>query len=66
MARLYIDKKKASRLRRLFCYTIKNYFFEKLDLSTPHIGQVQVAGRSSKAVPGAMPLSGSPTSGSYT
>ncbi len=43
-----------------------DYCLEKLDLSTPHSGQVQLEGRSSKAVPGAMPLSGSPTAGSYT
>lgn len=33
-------------------------------LSTPHSGQTQSSGRSSNAVPGSMPLSGSPTSGS--
>ena len=32
----------------------------------PQIGQTQSSGRSSNAVPGAIPLSGSPTSGSYT
>ena len=33
-------------------------------LPTPQIGQTQSSGKSSKAVPGAIPLSGSPTSGS--
>ena len=35
-------------------------------LPTPHRGQTQSSGMSSKAVPGAIPPSGSPTSGSYT
>jgi hypothetical protein len=35
-------------------------------LPTPHKGQTQSSGTSSQAVPGAMPLSGSPASGSYT
>ena len=33
-------------------------------LPTPQIGQTQSSGISSKAVPGAIPLSGSPTAGS--
>ena len=33
---------------------------------TPHSGHTQSSGRSSKAVPGSIPLSGSPSSGSYT
>ena len=36
----------------------------KSSLLTPQRGQTQSSGISSKAVPGAMPLSGSPTSGS--
>lgn len=36
----------------------------KSSLPTPHTGQTQSAGISSKAVPGAIPESGSPTSGS--
>ncbi len=39
---------------------------EKSSLPTPQMGQTQSSGMSSNAVPGAMPLSGSPTSGSYT
>ena len=39
---------------------------EKSSLPTPQSGHTQSSGRSSNAVPGAMPLSGSPTSGSYT
>ena len=35
-------------------------------LPTPHNGQTQSSGMSSKAVPGSIPLSGSPCSGSYT
>ena len=35
-----------------------------ISLPTPQSGQLQSSGRSSKAVPGAMPLSGSPTAGS--
>ena len=35
-------------------------------LPTPQIGQTQSSGRSSNAVPGAMPFSGSPTAGSYS
>ena len=35
-------------------------------LPTPQSGHTQSSGMSSKAVPGAMPLSGSPTAGSYT
>ena len=35
-----------------------------LPCSTPHSGQTQSSGRSSNAVPGSTPLSGSPTSGS--
>ncbi len=38
----------------------------KLSLPTPQVGQVHVSGISSKGVPGAIPLSGSPTAGSYT
>ena len=42
------------------------YITEKLSLLIPHKGQVQSSGSSSKGVPGAIPLSGSPFSGSYT
>ena len=38
----------------------------KSSLPTPHRGHTQSAGRSSKAVPGSIPLSGSPTAGSYS
>ena len=37
---------------------------EKSLFPTPQRGHTQVSGMSSKAVPGAMPLSGSPTAGS--
>ena len=40
-------------------------YFSKCSLPTPHAGQVQSSGMSSKAVPGAMPPSGSPSAGSY-
>jgi hypothetical protein len=39
---------------------------ENWSLPTPQRGHAQSAGRSSKEVPGAMPLSGSPTAGSYS
>jgi len=42
------------------------YISEKLDLSTPHNGQVQSSGRDSKGVSGAIPLSESPLAGSYS
>ena len=38
----------------------------KSDFSAPQSGHTQSSGRSSKAVPGAIPLSGSPAAGSYT
>lgn len=38
--------------------------FANSSLPTPQIGQTQSSGRSSNAVPGAIPLSGSPTAGS--
>ena len=50
---------------RLF-YDRTFYSFENSSLPTPQVGQTQSSGRSSNAVPGAMPLSGSPTSGSYS
>jgi len=37
-----------------------------ISLESPQIGQTQSSGTSSHAVPGAIPLSGSPISGSYT
>ncbi len=63
--------------KRLYPYKIKppsiiygypNYSSttSKSSLPTPQTGQTQSSGISSNAVPGAMPLSGSPTSGSYT
>ncbi len=42
------------------------YSFSKSSFSAPQIGQHQSSGRSSKLVPGSMPLSGSPSAGSYT
>jgi hypothetical protein len=41
-----------------------HFFGENSDFAAPHTGQVQSAGRSSKAVPGGMPVSGSPFAGS--
>ena len=38
----------------------------KSSLPTPQTGHTQLSGMSSKAVPGAIPLSGSPTAGSYS
>jgi SagB-type dehydrogenase family enzyme len=40
--------------------------FSNRSLPALHTGQSQSSGRSSKAVPGGMPASGSPTAGSYT
>lgn len=40
------------------------YASEKAPLSNPQTGQHQSSGSSSKGVPGAIPLSGSPISGS--
>lgn len=45
---------------RVRCYL----YFSKCSLPTPHAGQVQSSGMSSKGVPGAMPDSGSPSAGS--
>lgn len=45
-----------------YCYSVSL----NSSLPTPQSGQAQSAGRSSNAVPGAIPLSGSPTAGSYT
>ena len=42
-----------------------SYFSSNNSLLTPHNGQIQSSGRSSKAVPGATPASGSPSLGSY-
>jgi hypothetical protein len=42
----------------------KNYSSENSDLDAPHSGQTQSSGNASNAVPGATPLSGSPTAGS--
>jgi len=42
------------------CYST----FANSSLPTPQMGQTQSSGKSSKAVPGAIPLSGSPTAGS--
>ena len=44
-----------------FCYWAENW-----SLPTEHSGQTQSSGRSSNAVPGSMPFSGSPTAGSYS
>jgi hypothetical protein len=38
----------------------------KSAFEAPHSGHDQSAGKSSNAVPGAIPLSGSPSAGSYT
>ena len=43
-----------------------HYASSNSSLPTPQSGQTQSSGRSSKAVPAAMPLSGSPTAGSYS
>jgi hypothetical protein len=40
------------------------YASTKSALGTPHTGQHQSSGKSSKFVPGAIPLSGSPSAGS--
>ena len=40
--------------------------FSKASLSNPQTGQTKSSGRSSQAVPGSMPLSGSPRAGSYS
>ena len=43
-----------------------NHALLNMSLPTPQTGQTQSSGRFSKAVPGAIPLSGSPTAGSYS
>jgi hypothetical protein len=43
-----------------------NYNGLKASFIAPHTGHIQSSGRSSNAVPGAIPLSGSPSSGSYS
>ncbi len=48
-------------LERILSYSSTNTSFP-----IPQIGHTQSSGISSNAVPGAMPLSGSPSSGSYT
>ena len=56
-------------IRRYFV-TQKQYFTEEdlvgMALPSPHQGHTQSSGRSSNAVPGSIPLPGSPSSGSYT
>ncbi len=42
----------------------KIYIGENLKVGTPHLGHLQVLGKSSKAVPGGVLVRGSPTSGS--
>ncbi len=37
---------------------------ENLNLGTPHLGHLQVSGKSSNAMPGGVLVRGSPTSGS--
>ena len=44
----------------------KDYSSSKTSFPNPQIGQTQSSGMSSNAVPGATPLSGSPTTGSYS
>ena len=52
---------------RIFENKVKsNYASTNTSLPIPQIGHTQSSGISSKAVPGAIPLSGSPTSGSYS
>ena len=48
------------RISSIYCV------FSNISLLTPQTGQDQSSGNFSKGVPGAMPLSGSPFSGSYT
>ena len=62
------DKKggTADSQRRLFHFRpAQSSTGEKSSLPTPHSGHTQSSGISSKAVPGATPLSGSPAAGSY-
>lgn len=47
-------------------YPMHFYISENWSLPTPQRGQTHSSGTSSQAVPAATPLSGSPTSGSYT
>ena len=49
--------------RRFFALS---YCLEKCSLPTPQRGHTQLSGTLSQAVPGATPLSGSPSAGSYT
>ena len=45
---------------------LRDYAFSNSLLPRPHTGQTQSEGTSSQGVPGATPLSGSPTAGSYS
>jgi hypothetical protein len=51
------------RIEQKFCCTVQSSF-SKYCFSAPHFGQTQSSGKSSKAVPGMMLLSGSPSAGS--
>ena len=58
-------------LRRLYqlrtpCSLYPHPSSTNIDLGAPHTGQAQSSGNSSKGVPGLIPESGSPFSGSYT
>lgn len=58
----------SSQRNRIFATKIVNYqsIGSKSSLPTPHTGQSQSSGISSNEVPGAIPPSGSPSTGSYT
>jgi hypothetical protein len=51
--------------RRAFFRFVRYSIAVNASFSMPQTGHTQSSGRSSNAVPGAMPLSGSPISGSY-
>ncbi|MPN29637.1 hypothetical protein SDC9_177090 [bioreactor metagenome] len=59
-----ITVKKAAEKYGRFYSCQRPYIASNISLPTPHIGQAQSSGRSLNAVPGAMPFSGSPFSGS--
>ena len=66
--RAQTTQKGASRssLLKLLVFDFNQSSFSKASLSRPQVGQTKSSGRSSQAVPGAMPLSGSPLEGSYS
>ena len=61
-----VYKKRVAEMLLSFVVYLFNYSASKASLPSPHTGQTQSDGTSSHFVPGATPLSGSPTAGSYS